>query len=266
MKKRNMITMSMQDTIISLKHYKTEVICFGFFMCLTLSLLSCNDEELSADTIIENTVKAYGGEDKWSSIKQLSFDKKVTLFLKDGTVERGSDQFQLFQFNHGFGKIEWEENEIEHQILFENNKINKKENDSSLTSQNELYRAERAFFASEFVIKQPFDLLREDVILTREADTLINNKACYMLSVAYKDEAPDADRWHYVIDKESFSIVANKVVLKDHTSWVENLTFDTETDFKFNAHRKSYRLNEKGEKTYLRAEYFYSNYSVIFQD
>ena len=258
--------MNMQDIATSLKYYKTEVICFGFFMCLMLSLFSCKDEKLSADTIIKNTVEAYGGEERWELIKQLSFDKKVTLFLEDGTVERETNQFQLFQFNDAFGKIEWEENAVEHQILFEKNKINKIENDSALISQSDLNRAERAFFASEYVIKQPFDLLRDDVILTRETDTLINDKVCYVVSIAYKNEAPDADRWYYIIDQSSFVILANKVVLKDHTSWVENLTFDTETDFRFNAHRKSYRLNEKGEKTYLRAEYFYSNYSVLLQE
>ena len=65
-------------------------------------------------------------------------------------------------------------------------------------------------------------------------------------------------------DTETYEVVANKVVLKDHTSWVENLSFNSETDFKFNAKRKSYRLNEAGEKTYLRAEYYYSNFSVIY--
>lgn len=258
--------MNMQDTVIKIKYYKTEVIRFGFFVSLVLSLFSCKNEEISANTIIENTVEAYGGEEKWESIKQLSFDKEVTLFLEDGSIERGTNQFQLYQFNDAFGKIEWEENEIEHQIVFEKNKISKIENDSMLDSKDELYKAERAFFASEFVIKQPFDLLRDDVILVRENDTVIDAVDCFVISVRYKNEAPDADRWNYIIDKSSYSIVANKVVLKDHTSWVENLTFNTDTDFKFNAHRKSYRLNEKGEKTYLRAEYFYSNYSVLLQD
>ena len=40
------------------------------------------------------------------------------------------------------------------------------------------------------------------------------------------------------------------------------LRFDETVNIKFNAHRKSYRLNDKGEKLYLRAEYFYSNYRV----
>ena len=63
---------------------------------------------------------------------------------------------------------------------------------------------------------------------------------------------------------QTYDLVANKVILSDHTSWIENLTYDTSTGLKFNEKRKSYRLNKQGEKTYLRAEYFYSNYSVTY--
>lgn len=246
-----------------IKFYKTGVYGFGFFMLLSVFFWSCKNESLTAKQIVEQTVEAHGGLDNWKNIKQLSFDKKVTLFSENGAVERETNQFQLFQWQKPFGKIEWEESGVSQMILFENKTIKKIENDSIISSPSVIDNAKRAFFASEFVIKQPYDLLNENVILTREKDTVINTKSYYIISVSYKNEAKDADRWHYVIDKESSEIFANKVVLKDHTSWVENLTFDTETNFKFNAHRKSYRLNAAGEKTYLRAEYFYQDFSII---
>ena len=244
-----------------IKIRKTEAICFGFLL-LTFLAFSCKQETVSAKQIMEDTVEVYGGLDAWNSIEQLSFDKKVTLFLEDGSIQADTDQFQLFQFQKPFGKIEWEDDGDEHQIFYEKDKIVKIVNDTLVDDNNITSSANRAFFASEFVIKQPFDLLRNDVLLTLENDTIINNNSCHIISVAYKNEAPNADRWYYIIDKETSMIVANKVVLTDHTSWVENLTYDTSTDFKFNAHRKSYRLNKAGEKTYLRAEYFYSNYLI----
>ncbi len=246
------------------KLYKTEVKGFGFFVVLSLFFWSCQGERLIANTIIEQTLEVYGGLENWRNIDQLSFDKQVTLFLENGDLERKTDQFQLFQFQDDFGKIEWGENDKSHMIIYEDNKIFKIENDSTINSPVAIENAERAFFASEFVIKQPFDLLRDEVILTRENDTIINSKDCYVVSVSYKGDKPDADKWYYVIDKESFLILANKVVLKDHTSWVENLTYDSSSDFIFNAHRKSYRLDKDGNKTYLRAEYFYSNYLVNY--
>jgi hypothetical protein len=245
-----------------IKSYKkVQVILLGFLIFTVIS--SCKNETLSAYQIIEQTVETYGGLENWNSIKQLSFDKDVTLFLEDRSVQRHTNQFQLFQFNEPFGKIEWDENEIAHQIIYEGNNFTKIENDSVINAPDTSPLVSKAFFASEFVIKQPFDLLRDEVILTREKDTLINRKNHYVISVAYENELPDADRWYYVIDQETNYILANKVVLTDHTSWVENLTYDETTDFVFNHHRKSYRLNEKGEKKYLRAEYFYTDYDVI---
>ena len=259
------MNMKMMRPMIN-KISKTEAFRFGFIMVLGGLLFYCQADELTGREIIEQAVETHGGLERWENMKQLSFDKAVTLFLEDGSTQRETDQFQLFQFNVPFGKIEWEEDSIEHQIIYEKERITKIENDSLLTAPEDGYLAERAFFASEFVIKQPFDLLRAEVTLTREKDTIIEGKEAYVVSSAYKNQTPDADRWYYIVDKASSTVIANKVVLSDHTSWVENLTYDTSTDFKFNAHRKSYRLNEKGEKTYLRAEYFYTNYQVLYQE
>ena len=60
-------------------------------------------------------------------------------------------------------------------------------------------------------------------------------------------------------------MIGNKVIIKDHTSLVENNTFDTTTGFIFNQSRKSYRLNDKGDKTYVRATYFYDNFKIEFR-
>jgi hypothetical protein len=68
-----------------------------------------------------------------------------------------------------------------------------------------------------------------------------------------------------IVDVTTFKMVANKVILKDHTSLVENSTFDRTTDFIFNQSRKSYRLNDNGDKMYLRATYFYDNFKTEYQ-
>ena len=95
---------------------KAEVLYFGFF--LSLSLLGCQESELKGEEIIKNSIEAHGGLDTWKSIKQLSFDKETTLFLEDGSVELRTNQFQLFRFDRKlFGKIEWEQDENDIQII-----------------------------------------------------------------------------------------------------------------------------------------------------
>lgn len=243
---------------------KTGVISFGFFVLLSVVVFGCqNKEELTAKQIVERSVEAHGGMEHWNKLKQLSFDKTTSLFNDDGSLESKVEQFQLFQFHPNlFGKIEWEHNGSDLSIIFEDGKIEKYINDSLITNSKELQAAKNSFFAAQYVVCQPFELLNEGVQLENSGIVILDEKTVYQIDVSYPEDTATSNKWSYLIDTETFEIIANKVELLDHTSWVENLSFDTASGFKFNAHRKSYRLNEKGEKTYLRAAYYYSNFSV----
>jgi len=242
-------------------YFKTGALCLGF-----LFFASCQKDAITANEIIEKSIAVHGGLPTWENVKQLSFDKTVTLFNEDGNVQLKTEQFQLFRLQPKlFVKLEWEQEGQDMTILFENDQVSKMINDSIITSDEELQKAENAVFAAHYVVCQPFELITSEAELTLDGTIQHNEKECFVVKVKYQWDDIDADQWYYIIDPDTFEVVANKVVLKDHTSWVENLTFDTSTDFKFNAHRKSYRLNEAGEKTYLRAEYFYENFMVIYE-
>lgn len=248
------------------RYLKTEVISFGFFIAIASPFFSCQVEQLTAKQIIEKAVEAHGGLASWNNIEQLSFDKETTLFNEDGSIEIKTDQFQLFRTKPKlFGKIEWENNGEDIVIVYDNEQVSKTINDSIITSEEELIKAKNSFFAAQYVIVQPFALLDDNVELKLNGVENIEGKNVYSILVKYENDTEDSNKWTYYIDTNTFEVLFNKVELSDHTSWVENLTFDTETGFKFYSHRKSYRLNDKGEKTYLRAEYFYSNFSVISQ-
>ena len=101
-------------------------------------------------------------------------------------------------------------------------------------------------------------------MLTYSGDEVFENRKVHIIDVAFEGDKEDADKWSYYLNTETFELVANKVIRPDHTSLIENLTFDRLTDFKFNATRKSYRLLETGEKDYLRADYFYKDFVVKY--
>lgn len=253
---------NMQGMTTIKTYIKTGVICFGF-----LILIGCQSEtELSAEQIVERAIESHGGLEKWDKVKQISFDKSVTLFNEDGAIQIKTEQFQLFRLQPKlFAKLEWEQDGKDMQIIYEDEKVSKTINDSIVTDPDELKRAENAVFAAQYVICQPFDLLQSDSELTLMDKIPIEGKEHQVVKVVYKGDTVDADQWYYIIDPETYNVVANQVILTDHTSWIENLSYDTSTDFKFNLHRKSYRLNELGEKTYLRAEYFYTDFDVIYK-
>lgn len=249
--------------------HKTEALRFGFFISLLIVVFGCKKEtKITAQHIVEKAVEHHGGLENWRNIKTLSFNKATTLFLEDGSIERQLNQRQTFHLSPELkGTIQDLNFQGTHAYEYDNGNFNRTANDSvwQIKDQKEIDALNYSFFAAHYVTCQPFELLSEKASLTLSGETEVNGKRCYVVDVTYEGDSENADKWTYIFDAETYELVANKVELTDHTSWIENLTFDTTTGLKFNAHRKSYRFNEAGEKTYLRAEYFYSNYQVDYK-
>lgn len=246
---------------------KPEAVRFGFFVLLCIVFISCNTtkEDSKAYEIVKKGIEAHGGITAWENINSLSFDKTTMLYLEDGSIERRLDQRQTFNFKPELsGAIQNFKDPEKSGYTYKNGLFFRTINDSvwQVKDEKEIAALNYSFFAAHYVTCQPFGLLSDAAVLSYGGETTVNNRRCHIINVLYKDDDKDADKWSYLFDAETYEVVANKVVLTDHTSWIENLTFDTSTGLKFNEQRKSYRLNENGEKTYLRAEYFYKNYKV----
>ncbi len=247
--------------IITIKsHIKTGVLGFGF-----LFLFNCEaNSNLTAKEIVEKSCEVHGGIDKWGSIKSLSFDKSTRLYLEDGTVESDLNQNQVITFKPRYTIKIRSLDDSKISMVYDEGYIRKRVDGQLVTDSLELLRARNSLMAAEYVIKQPFALLDEGVELQLLGVKKIKDREYYEIRVSYPDEKPDSDKWFYYFDKEDLTFSFNKVELSDHTSWVENQSFDESTDFKFYSRRKSYRLNAEGEKTFLRAEYYYRNFKVIY--
>lgn len=236
-------------------------------VCLftVFTFVNCNKKQLSAEVIVNNSIEKHGGIKTWNSLKTLSFDKSVTLFLKDGTIESATKKHQEFRFYPELeGKITWKTTGKKSSILYKKGTIVKFVNDSLITNPAELQKAKSSFNAALYVISQPFNFLNKNTKLTYLGVTDLENKKVHEVKVGYTNDTAASDKWFYYFDVTTFKMVANKVILKDHTSLVENSTFDTTTDFIFNQSRKSYRLNDIGDKTYVRATYFYDNFKTEY--
>lgn len=250
---------------IMINNKKPKAYCFGFFIALLL-FFSCQKQNYDANQIVAKSIEVHGGLKKWRSIKEISFDKKTILYFPDGTIEKELNQHQMFSFVNGLkGSIQDLNTEGMYGFDFDGKSFLVTDNDSirKVEDVSEIESFKYSFFASHYVICQPFELLNENAELIYDGMSLIDNKEYYRVNVIYKDDDKDSDKWTYFFDDKTFDLMSCKVDLTDHTSLIENLKYDNSTGFKFNAYRKSYRLNEVGEKEYLRAEYWYSNYEVI---
>lgn len=261
-----MITiMNMKEKMMIKSRYKTGVKYFGFFIFIGLTFYSCQKEKLTAQQIVERSIEYHGGSANWDDLKVLSFDKTTILFYPDGSTESKVEQFNLFKFQpYLFGKIEWATNGDDYLITYDNGKVEKMINDSFITSVDALEQAKNTFFASQYVVCQPFNLMSDEAFLTFEGEEIIDDIRVFAVGVRYEGDLENSDRWTYYFDTKSYKLLSNKVIRPDHTSLVQNLTYDTSTDFTFHGHRKSYRLTPTGEKEYLRAEYFYDNFDITY--
>ena len=240
---------------------KTKVL---FFTVFTFLLISCNENQkkLSPSEIIEKSIQKHGGLKKWKEVKQLDFDKKTTLFKKDGQIEKVIEQHQFFNFKPSLkGKIISKEG---NGTLFDGNNFFKVIKDSvgGFKDLSILEKAKNQFYAAEYVVCQPFKLDDKNIILTDKGIQEVNKVKAYAIGVTYKSDTELSDKWVYYFDVDTFQLIATKVIHLDRDSMIENLSFDTSTDFIFNKERQSFITDKKTKEKYLRAKYLYTNFKI----
>ena len=113
--------------------FKTGAIVFGFFILIGFSFYGCQGEKRTAQQIVERSITYHGGSEPWQDLKVLNFDKTTILYNTDGSVESKLEQFQLFQLQPDlFGKIEWASSGVDYLITYDDEKVQKRENENYL--------------------------------------------------------------------------------------------------------------------------------------
>lgn len=246
-------------------NFKTETIRFGFFIFVIIAVSSCRQEQqLSAQYIVEQSVDAHGGIVNWKSITALSFDKTTILYRKDGAVESSITQQQSFKFKPELsGRIVSFYKGIVG-LYYNGKTFRKKTGDSIYTviDSMELEAVKNSFFAAHFVVSQPFKLMEQGTTFRFGGIETLDDKQVYVIDVDYDGDAKSSDKWTYYFDVDSYQLMANKVIHNTNVSLIKNLKFDSSTGILFNAQRKSYTLNSLGDLDFLRAEYFYENFKI----
>ncbi|SEF99701.1 hypothetical protein [Algoriphagus boritolerans] len=234
-------------------------------LVLTASIVlgfSCTPSpEKQAKALIAKSIVAHGGAESWNDMSSLKFRKWARLLNEDGSVESELDQWHEFRFQPYFeGKITWTKDSITHRSIWDGAKMSYFMGENEIKNESFLAAKKKDFDAAFYAVAQPWKLLDEGTTLTYEGQrTLENGNLAEVIRVDYGQEA---DIWWYYFDPETFGMIGNEVQLKDHRSLVYNLSFEEVNGFKLHGKRESWRVNEKGEKLFLRAEYRYSEYQI----
>lgn len=235
---------------------------YVLFLIVSAALVSCTlSEEKQAKDILEKSIEAHGGWNAWDKVETIRFRKWTRLLLEDGTVESETDQFLSFRLQPSFeGTIRWEKDSVEHLAHFDGESMHYSIAGNPVQNPDFLASKKKDFDAAFYVIAQPWKLLEDEgAKLTYVGKREIFSHSVEVVKVDY---GPGKDIWWYFFDADSYMMVGNEVQLSDHRSRIENLNYSYADPFIFYGERKSYRVNEAGDNTFLRAEYSYSDFEI----
>ena len=231
-------------------------------------LFSCQKTKLTAKQLLSKSIDAHGGLEFWQKVDTLSFTKKTILYNRKGLKEKEITQHQSFYggnfINGNITTIGTDKSSIS--II--GDVYSKRIGDTLISiSNNEMKSITNAFKSAYYVISQPFNLMESGALLSYKKDTILNDEKTFVVDVSYEEDqnTNTPDQWTYFINANTYLIVAAKVFHSPTVSFIQNINFNKETPFVFNAERESVFLNKDGSIDYLRASYFYSNYKVVLK-
>lgn len=239
--------------------------------CTTTKQVKENALGTIADIELRHTLqKAFdrmGGIQQWEQLQSLRFRKKTILYLANGEIEKRSNQQHYYQYQPTANiQISWKEGQADHLIEMKENTLTKYI-DQQIDAAAKTSSLKNNVLAATFVMGIPFKIMDEGTKLTYEGiQTLNNGKKAHIVKATYdpsnfKHHTKSDIWWHY-FEEDTYEQLGYAVQLEDHSSYIENLSFQQVGGFLFTTERKSWRVNEKGEKLYLRAEYEYADFEV----
>ena len=233
----------------------------GILMCLLLTTASCSSNP--AMEIVLKSLEAHGGKKTWERTKKVGYTKATTLFTEEGTVEKEVFQNHEVYFQPFKAIMKWQDGTTTNTAQLENDSLVLQKNSTSVTAPKALQEARAALEGAYYVFWQPYRLLEPEAQLellgTR---TLFNGKKTLEVLVTYSD-TPEADRWHYFFDYNSYRLIATAVVHQGRRSLITNDDFQTNNGIVLNRLRSSYFTDVNFQPKYKRASYVYTVIDVV---
>ncbi|MDF1698781.1 MAG: DUF6503 family protein [Saprospiraceae bacterium] len=208
----------------------------------------------TSESIIQKAIEAHGGFETWSNLDTTQYQKHITLFYEDGTVEKEIHQTHTY-YNEAFlsGTIAWMDS-IPRQIVYNNgtaDKINGNEVTENSAS------ALNTFNAAYYVLNMPWKLKDPDADITYLGlDSIMGHSNVHVLQVVYPNQQKN-DTWEYYFNPKDGTLLANKVFHGATSSFISNDEYVMYKGLKFNAKRTSYTLDSLGKVLFVRAKYVY---------
>jgi hypothetical protein len=237
-------------------HFLFLIILWGFTACTP-------SPEKQALDLLDKSIAAHGGKEGWENLKGIKFQKWTRMLDAEGTVESELDQWHEFRFTPQFeGKINWTTDSITYTMSWDGAVFRYQMGENEVLNADFLVAKKKEFDAAFYTVAQPWKLLDKGGKLIYEGKkTLENGTEVESIRVDY---GPDSDTWWYYFDPKTKLMVGNSVQLTDHRSLVYDLTTEKAEQLILHGKRESWRVDESGKRVFLRAEYRYSGYELVY--
>lgn len=241
-----------------------KIVAFCFFS-IALLIGSCTPSpEKQARELLQKSIIAHEKENSWENLSAIKFRKWTRLLNEDGTIESETDQLNEFRIKPYFeGKISWTKDSVAHVSSWDGSQMNYLMGGNEVLNTDFLAQKKKDLDAAFYALAQPWKLLDDGPKLSLAEQKTLENGT--LVDVILVDYGPDSDTWWYYFDPVTHLMIGNEVQLKDHRSLIYNLSYDESSGMLLHGTRESFRVNEKGEKLFLRAEYRYYDYELIFE-
>lgn len=262
-----------------MKKYKMTASLFFSGVSALLLLIACapnskqetkieiETQNNSALDIVNKAIDFAGSLQKWNDIASISYTKKSRLLLEGGQIESEITQRHSYKLHPRKSiKITWKTGEDIISIIHNDSLSNKYINDSLVASGE---KVTSSVMSAIYVLGMPFKLLDkgtnlsyEGIELSDRLDTLNIIKASYAPE-KYQNHSTN-DLWWYYFRKSDGAFLKSKVYHHPTYALIENLARTQIDGLVMPEIRKSYRCDSLGNKQFLRAEFWYSDYDIHY--
>jgi len=221
------------------------------------------------EKVLQKAFAASGGFDRYQNLKSLSYKKRTKLYLPDGSIESDITQYHEYTISPELSAtIFWMKDGHRHSIKYEDG-IGQKYVDGQLVADGSK-SATSSFLSAHYVLFMPFKLSDDYVQLSylgqdqqsgHDVDVI---KAVYSPS-KHKSHSTN-DIWWYYFDARTGAYVASMVYHEPTFALIENTRQNTDLPLVMNTYRISHRVDSERNKEYVRGEFFYEDYEMIFNN
>ena len=243
---------------------------------IVMSFTQCSDTQTEAQSssvfshpnpdvtrILTRAFEKAGGLDKYRHLNTISYTKRSILYDSDGEIESDVTQSHDYRLLPDLeGTIQWQDNGIEHEVQYRD-KEGYQYIDGVLKGVGEF--AAKSFLSAYYVLFMPFKLADPGVILTYEGEVTLDSGArADVIKAVYEPESnanhSTSDTWWFYFDLTHGDYLASMVHHPPTYALIENTTKSRDGRLVLNSYRRSFRVDDKMEKQFLRGEFYYSDF------